>query len=63
MPKNPGKKSDALIKQEGRTAKAQRKRPWDNPYRGSKGFFETQGEYARRQMAKELWDEGYGPSK
>lgn len=57
---SPGNKSDALIRQEGRTAKAQGKRPKDNPYKGSKGFFETQKEYERRQMAKELWDEGYG---
>ena len=57
---SPGKKSDALIKQEGRTAKAQGKRPSDNPYRGSQGFLETQKEYERRRMAKELWDEGYG---
>ena len=56
----PGKKSDAVIIQEGRTAKAQGKRPTDNPYRGSKGMFETEREYERRQMAKLLWDEGYG---
>ena len=61
MPKHPGKKSDALIRQEGRTAKAQGKRLRDNPYRGSRGFLETDREYERRQMAKELWDEGYGP--
>lgn len=60
MPKNPGKKSPDLIRQEGRTAKAQGKRPSDNPYRGSRGFFESDKEYERRRMAKELWDEGYG---
>lgn len=60
---SPGKKSDALIRQEGRTAKAQGKRPSDNPYRGSRGLFETQREYERRRMAKELWDEGYGAPK
>ena len=32
---SPGKKSDALIRQEGRTAKAQGKRLSDNPYKGS----------------------------
>ena len=63
MPKNPGKKSPDLIRQEGRTAKAQGKRPSDNPYRGSKGFFETDKEYERRRMAKELWDEGYGAAE
>ena len=57
---NPGDKSDALIIQEGRTAKAQGKRLSDNPYSGSKGFLETQNEYDKRRMAKELWDEGYG---
>ena len=61
MGKNPRKKSDDLIRQEGRTTKAQGKRLRDNPYRGSRGFFETAREYERRQMAKELWDEGYGP--
>ena len=60
MARSPRNKSDALIRQEGRTAKAQGKRPSDNPYRGSRGLLETQKEYARRRMAKELWDEGYG---
>ena len=60
MPKKPGKKSDDLIRQEGRTAKAQGKRPSDNPYKGSRGFFETETEYEKRQMAEALWDEGYG---
>ncbi len=44
MPTSPGNKSDDLIKQEGRTAKAQGKRLSDNPYRGSKGFFESDKE-------------------
>ena len=57
---SPGKKSDDLIRQEGRTAKAQGKRLSDNPYKGSQGFLETDKEYARRRMAKELWDEGFG---
>ena len=62
MPKNPGKKSDDLIRQEGRTAKAQGKRPSDNPYKGTRGFLETETEteYEKRQMAVELWAEGYG---
>ena len=60
MPRNPGNKPDDLIRQEGRTAKAQGKRLSDNPYRGARGFLETQKEYDRRRMAKELWDEGYG---
>ena len=60
MPRSPGNKSDDLIRQEGRTAKAQGKRLSDNRYRGTRGFFETQKEYERRRMAKELWDEGYG---
>ena len=64
MPKSPGKKSDDLIRQEGRTAKAQGKRPKDNPYKGtSQGFLETQKEYERRQMAAALWDEGYGAAE
>ena len=57
---SPGNKSDALIRQEGRTAKAQGKRLSDNPYRGSQGMFESDKAYERRRMAKELWDEGYG---
>ena len=57
---SPGKKSDALIRQEGRTAKAQGKRLSDNPYTGLKGLLETEREYERRRMAKELWVEGYG---
>ena len=57
---SPGNKSNALIRQEGRTAKAQGKRLSDNPYSGSRGFLETQKEYERRRMAKELWAEGYG---
>lgn len=61
MPTSPGNKSDDLIKQEGRTAKAQGKRLSDNPYRGSKGFFESDKEYDRRRIAAELWKEGYGP--
>lgn len=63
MPRSPRDKSDDLIRQEGRTAKAQGKRLRDNPYSGSKGFLETQREYDRRRMAKELWDEGFGQSE
>ncbi len=63
MPKSPGSKSDDLIKQEGRTAKAQGKRSSDNPYRGSKGFFESDKEYDRRRIAAELWAEGYGAAE
>ena len=61
MPTSPRNKSDDLIKQEGRTAKAQGKRLNDNPYRGSRGFFESDKEYDRRRIAAELWKEGYGP--
>ena len=50
MPKNPGKKSPDLIRQEGRTAKAQGKRPSDNPYRGSSFFLK-----AIRNMRKDKW--------
>lgn len=57
---SPGKKSNALIRQEGRAAKAQGKRLSDNPYRGVQGILETQKEYERRRMARGLWDEGYG---
>ena len=60
MPKNPGNKSHDLIRQEGRTAKAQGKRLRDNPYSGSKGFIESEREYERRMMAEQLWAEGYG---
>lgn len=61
MPQHPGSKSDDLIRQEGRTAKVQRKRLSDNPYLGSRGFFESDREYNRRRIAAELWKEGYGP--
>ena len=57
---SPGKKSDDLIRQEGRTAKAQGKRLRDNPYSGIQGVLESDKEYDRRRMAKEIWDEGYG---
>ena len=63
MPQHPGKKSDDLIRQEGRTAKAQGKRIRENPYLGTRGFFETEKEYDRRRIAAELWKEGYGPPK
>ena len=59
MPKHPGSKSDDLIRQEGRTAKAQRKQPSANPYLGYQGLFESDKEYNRRQIAAELWQEGY----
>lgn len=62
MAKSAGKKSDDLIKHEGRTAKAQGKRPNANPNRGAKGFLETEKEYDRRLIAAELWSEGYGES-
>ena len=42
-------------------SKAQRKRLSDNPYLGSRGFFESDREYNRRRIAAELWKEGYGP--
>ena len=51
---SPGNKSDALIRQEGRTAKAQGKRLLDNPYRGTQGMFESDKAYERRRIAKEL---------
>ena len=62
MARSPGNKSDDLLRQEGRTARAQGKRLRDNPYKGTKGLMESDKTYDRRLIAKELWDEGYGQS-
>lgn len=59
MPRSPRGKSDALIKEEGKTAKAQGKRQGENPYKGSQGVLESNKEYDKRRQAKEKWDQGH----